>query len=478
MGAARAARRGESLSKEKKEKRCVAFTVRRFFSRPHAATALVPRVFCRASDTMSDVTAAIVLESLAASAQIGVLACVGAALARAGVLDARGRHTLSQCSYHVFIPSLSFIRLATAPRLGAAAVALSINMAAAVSVGAAVGYLAARASRPPPELRPLVWAAAALGNQANLPLVVVHALCQGKEARAALLPGSASTARECADAGAALILAPVWVASTMQFLIADSLLRPKASEDTATAPATELTPLPPSRPRPSLERDDSKLAKVLSDEAAGVVAAPRDGRPPEAETDALLAAAETATPRDAAAPSPSPVARFLTLATRALRAAAVPPSAAAVAGLIVGATPLRRALEGERAPLGLVTASLESLGGAMIPCLLVVLGAELAPGPGAARVPARAIGAAVATRLVIMPALGGAWLATRVLRFSTPLATVVAQLAWSTPSAVMLATLAVKHGAQPAAMAALLFWSYLVGAVTLPAVATILLRIV
>ena len=436
---------------------------------------------------------AIVLESLAASAQIGLLAAVGAALARAGILDARGRHTLSQCSYYVFIPSLSFVRLATSPQLGAAAGALAVNMAVAVTVGVACGYVAARACRVSPSLHPLVFAAAALGNQANLPLVVVHALCQGNEARTALLPatgggggggGAVVSARECSETGAALVLAPVWVASTLQFLIADTLLRPRDGGESVEAPpqppppATELAPLR----RPSLSRDDSKLAKALADEAAGVVAHRAQEEATATEADALLTAAEAATPRPdgvgaVAAPPTIAPARAATLATRVLRVAAVPPSMAAVAGLIVGATPLRAALAGDAAPLALVTSSLEALGGAMIPSLLLVLGAELASGPGAARVPARATVAAVATRLLVMPALGGALLATRTIKFSTPLATLVAQLAWSTPSAAMLATLAVKHGAQPAAMAALLFYSYVAGAVTLPAVATIMLRV-
>lgn len=453
---------------------------------PSGATAAVQDTgACVLSSALMSADVAIVLESLAASAQIGLLAAVGAALARASILDARGRHTVSQCSYYVFIPSLSFVRLATSPQLGGAAGALAVNMAVAVTVGAGCGYVASRSCRVSNALCPLVMAAAALGNQANLPLVVVHALCQGKEARAALLPaadGAVVTARECSETGAALVLAPVWVASTLQFLIADTLRPRDGGESVEPTPqpptATELAPLR----RPSLTRDDSKLAKALADEAAGVMAQRAQEAATATEADALLTAAETATPRPdgvggVAAPPATITARTLALASRVLRVAAVPPSMAAVAGLIVGATPLRVALAGEAPPLALVTSSLEALGGAMIPALLLVLGAELAAGPGAARVPARATVAAVTTRLLVMPALGGALLATRVIKFSTPLATLVAQLAWSTPSAAMLATLAVKHGAQPVAMAALLFYSYVAGSVSVPAVAIVMLRL-
>lgn len=58
--------------------------------------------------------------------------------------------------------------------------------------------------------------------------------------------------------------------------------------------------------------------------------------------------------------------------------------------------------------LDVITQSLDKLAGAMIPTLLVGLGASLAHGPGAAHVPWRVLVALVLIRLVLLPILGAA----------------------------------------------------------------------
>lgn len=59
-------------------------------------------------------------------------------------------------------------------------------------------------------------------------------------------------------------------------------------------------------------------------------------------------------------------------------------------------------------PLDVITQSLDKLGAAMIPTLMVGLGASLARGPGAAHVPWRVLVALVVIRLVLLPILGTA----------------------------------------------------------------------
>ncbi|GIL92671.1 hypothetical protein Vretifemale_20182 [Volvox reticuliferus] len=61
---------------------------------------------------------------------------------------------------------------------------------------------------------------------------------------------------------------------------------------------------------------------------------------------------------------------------------------------------------GGGAPLGLLTACLTMLGDCTIPSILLILGATLANGPGAARVPLRVIGLVNVTRLALLPLLG------------------------------------------------------------------------
>ena len=382
------------------------------------------------------------------------------------MLDAAGRKTVSKCSYNAFIPALSSVRLATAPPLGAAAAFLPINMAVAIGCGVAVGAAVSTFAPSSLRLRGHVAAAAAFGNMANFPLVVTHGLCSGAKARAALLPGAGS-AKECADVASALVLAPVWVASVLQILLANALMARagEAGRDAAAEPAaSELAPL--------RRAGDDTAAAAAERGASGDGLVSVSSKLDKAALDGLAAA-------DAAAAPLSSLARGL---RAALRAAAAPPCASALAGLAVGLTPARRLFAGEKAPLGLVASVLETLGGAMIPCLLIVLGGELASAGRDALIdqPRRTVAAATGARLALMPALGAAWLATATaLRLvptsQPPLFLIVCLLAWSTPAAVVLSTLAVQHGAAPGVMAGLLLVSYAGGAVTLPLVITLLL---
>lgn len=67
---------------------------------------------------------------------------------------------------------------------------------------------------------------------------------------------------------------------------------------------------------------------------------------------------------------------------------------------------LKRQLFGNSPPLLFVAQSLETMGAAMIPCMMLVLGGSLAEGPEAAVLPARVIIGTVVVRLLLIPTLG------------------------------------------------------------------------
>ena len=134
--------------------------------------------------------------------------------------------------------------------------------------------------------------------------------------------------------------------------------------------------------------------------------------------------------------------RAVSIVREAMAAAANPPAVAALVGLAVGSVPALRSLffavaapsdDGSSssptfAVLGSLSTAFETLGGAMIPSLMVVLGAELSAkqeggeGEGAAAaeqeeendssssLPAAAVAAALTARLVLMPCLGALFL--------------------------------------------------------------------
>jgi predicted permease len=88
--------------------------------------------------------------------------------------------------------------------------------------------------------------------------------------------------------------------------------------------------------------------------------------------------------------------------------------------------------------LSVIGDCLDMLGQPLIPVLLLVLGANLAAGPGPEHLPLHSVLAVVASRLVLLPLLGcGAVLGAQqagLIDVRDPLALVVMMVAWSTPT--------------------------------------------
>lgn len=89
------------------------------------------------------------------------------------------------------------------------------------------------------------------------------------------------------------------------------------------------------------------------------------------------------------------------------------------------------------------------LGQPLIPVLLLVLGANLAAGPGRGNIPTHSALAVVATRLVLLPLLGCAAVLTAqktgLISMQDPLTLVVMMVAWSTPTGACCSAVQVKH---------------------------------
>lgn len=132
-------------------------------------------------------------------------------------------------------------------------------------------------------------------------------------------------------------------------------------------------------------------------------------------------------------------------------------------------------------PLRFLADALARLGGAMIPSLMISLGASLARGPGAA-VPGRVVATLAALRLVILPVLGGA--AVLGLRswgaYEPPdrMFVLVLLLMQAMPSALNLYTLAAVHNNHADELATMLFWQYLACVLTIPMSVAVFLAVV
>ncbi|KAL0019914.1 hypothetical protein WJX77_007779 [Trebouxia sp. C0004] len=177
--------------------------------------------------------------------QIVLMCCMGALLARQGVLHGQARQHLGQLVFFIFVPCLTFTKLASSVDLNNLAIwwPLPVNTALSILMGLLIGWLTAMVIKPPKELRMHVIVATGLGNVGNLPLVIVATLCDEKTSLFARDLGA-----QCGQVGIAYVAFSMWVAGFVQYSVAYNMMKlpPKPS-------ALANSPAPAHKPSNQLE---------------------------------------------------------------------------------------------------------------------------------------------------------------------------------------------------------------------------------
>lgn len=150
-----------------------------------------------------------------------------------------------------------------------------------------------------------------------------------------------------------------------------------------------------------------------------------------------------------------------------------PPIVACLIAVMVGAMPpVRNALFAGSGTLSMVGDVIKMFGDCAIPCMIMVLGATLANGPGSGKLPARVLIGVGITRLVILPLWGtavvlGAY-ALGVFTPPDPVFVLVMLIQCTCPTALNVSTIANMFGNGDKEISALLFYQYLTCIVTIP----------
>ncbi|KAK9806873.1 hypothetical protein WJX72_005741 [[Myrmecia] bisecta] len=376
--------------------------------------------------------------------KICIMCCVGVLLARRGILNQAGRQNLSLLVFLVFVPGLTFTKLGSAVSFSNLRLwwPLPLNVFLSLGFGSGLGWLCGRLLKAPKWFRTHITLAVGCGNVGNIPLVLVATMCSDPH-----MPFHDSLQADCQEIGIAYVAFGMWVAMLFQFSLAYSLL--KRPEAPALDGHGELSSSP-QRPIPqrSMEAGSTSMRGWAS----------RVQRAGDCWTNSLLAS------------------RLYALVQPVLNM----PTLSAAAGLVIGCTPWLKALFfGDNAPLAVFTDSADMFGQAMIPSILLVLGAVLCKGPGQGKLPVGLVVGVVVMRLIIIPALGlaavvGLW---RLGLFTAPdkLFLLVMLIVNSTPTAINLQTVATMHSNGEAEMSVLLFWQYLACIFTMPLLISIYL---
>jgi predicted permease len=160
-----------------------------------------------------------------------------------------------------------------------------------------------------------------------------------------------------------------------------------------------------------------------------------------------------------------------------------PPTIASLLAIIIGTVPqLKTFFFGNDAPMSFMTDSLEILAGAMVPCVMLILGGMLAEGPNESTLGIRTTIGIIVARLVVLPIIGiGIVVLADKMNFlveNDAMFRFVLLLQYTTPSAILLGAIASLRGYAVCEASAVLFWQHVFALSTLSMYIIIYFRVI
>ncbi|KQK21843.1 protein PIN-LIKES 6-like [Brachypodium distachyon] len=348
-----------------------------------------------------------------------------------GILNARGRKLLNGLVFSLLLPCLIFTQLGRAITVQKVLDwwYIPVNIVLGTVSGSLVGLVVAWIVQPPRPYFKFTIVHIAIGNNGNMPLVLVAALC-----RDPLNPFG--DPNKCKQDGNAYVSFGQWVGAIILYSYVFQMLA-----------------LPPG------ETYDGSRVKKLSSKAVA------DGRAPEKVPLLTSAAPEQAVIHASKCSKAMGILKFFVEKFK-LKQLLQPPVIASALGILIGTSPsLKHFILANDAPLFFFTDACIILGEAMIPCILLALGGNLVDGPGAGskKLGLRTTVAIIFGRLVLVPpaGMGVVNLAERLGLFpkGDTMFKFVLLLQHSMPTSVLSGAVANLRGCGEES-AAVLFWMY------------------
>ncbi|XP_024515185.1 protein PIN-LIKES 6 isoform X2 [Selaginella moellendorffii] len=361
-------------------------------------------------------------------AKVLVMCALGLLMASSyiNILNATSRKQLSKLVFQVFLPCLIFTQLGTAVTLEKLLEwwFIPVNVLLSSTLGCLLGLLVALLIKPPPRFFKFTIVMIGIGNIGNIPLVLVGAICRDKN-------NPFNDPDTCNTDGVAYISYGQWVGAVIVYTFVYRMLAPPASE----------------------EEEASKLRESLLVDHSSSEASESDNVVPSTNSKA--------------------VARIkLWLQSARIGDILQPPVAASLLALVFGATPFLKMLFLEDdAVFYFLSDSLNILGGAMIPCIMLVLGGNLVKGPGASELGLKTTLAITVVRLVLVPPMGIAVVSLaeklNLLPPNNKMFRFVLLLQHSMPTSILAGAVASLQGYAEQEASAILFWEHIASVVTM-----------
>ncbi|EFJ13415.1 hypothetical protein SELMODRAFT_269010 [Selaginella moellendorffii] len=381
-------------------------------------------------------------------AKVLVMCALGLLMASSyiNILNATSRKQLSKLVFQVFLPCLIFTQLGTAVTLEKLLEwwFIPVNVLLSSTLGCLLGLLVALLIKPPPRFFKFTIVMIGIGNIGNIPLVLVGAICRDKN-------NPFNDPDTCNTDGVAYISYGQWVGAVIVYTFVYRMLAPPASEEEEA-----------SKLRESLLVDHSSSEASESDNVV-----PSTNSKVSCQLDSCVRSSQQCRKVSQA------VARIkLWLQSARIGDILQPPVAASLLALVFGATPFLKMLFLEDdAVFYFLSDSLNILGGAMIPCIMLVLGGNLVKGPGASELGLKTTLAITVVRLVLVPPMGIAVVSLaeklNLLPPNNKMFRFVLLLQHSMPTSILAGAVASLQGYAEQEASAILFWEHIASVVTM-----------
>ncbi|KJE94713.1 hypothetical protein CAOG_05312 [Capsaspora owczarzaki ATCC 30864] len=359
--------------------------------------------------TVADEISNVILPAIKATAKVILLAAVGVAAKRLGILNSETSTRLSKLVLNFAVPALTFVSIAHAITFDNIKELWPLPLFGLlyICLGMAFGWIICRICRFPKAIRNLVMVCCAFGNSQTIPLALVSSLAHSV---AQLKQSDTDTPAAIIARGTSYIMLYTLIGTILRWSFAYKLLnpspqtradelerqhrlthrlsvdqiatldghptvRPSGTESVAavhgSVDGSDDTPAVPDRLSPSNSRD--LLIQTLEIHSAVGSSQPST----------LLAAAASVptTP-------PASVRARIGCAFRRVLSTFTPPVWAIVLGLIVAvAAPLKNAFfpaetaSSSTPPLDFLADTLQTLGNVVVPAIMLILGEQLSRGP-------------------------------------------------------------------------------------------------
>ncbi|XVF16056.1 hypothetical protein REPUB_Repub09cG0208100 [Reevesia pubescens] len=349
---------------------------------------------------------------------------------------------------------------------------MPVNIGITFLVGGIVGWVLVKILRPKPHLEGLIIATCSSGNLGNLLLIVVPAICN--EAGSPFGNRNVCNSVGLSYASFSMALGGFYIWTISYQMVKTLAVKFKALE----AAEQEFISKEANN---SLEvTAESQLLKGESEEQLiGITVATKSAEDPEKQ--AVLrnvSQLESSTKRKGTASFWVRVVGFLHQILEELMA---PPTLGAILGFIFGATTwLRNLIIGEEAPLRVIQDSIKVLGDATIPCITLILGANLIQGLRTSTIKPLIIVGVICVRYIILPVVG-IWVvkAAGNLGFlpSDPLYHYVLMIQFTLPPAMNIGTMTQLFDVGQEECSVLFLWTYLAAALALTSWSTLFMWI-